>query len=105
LAFYHFFATYLAPNHAHALTHFNELVSGYWLGKEVALIVRRPKVLSLDAAGRLHSETGKCIEYRDGWGFYAWHGVRVSENAILPSDSLTLNDFPDEENIEVHRNT
>ena len=48
LAFFHFFATYLAPNKLHAFAHFNELMSGYWLGKEEAVIVRRPKVLSRD---------------------------------------------------------
>jgi hypothetical protein len=83
LACFHFSATYLAPYVAHALAQFNERVSGYWLGQELALLVRRPTALSLDAEGRLHSATSKCIEYRDGWGFYAWHGVRAPEQVIL----------------------
>ena len=66
LACLDFFATYLAPNDLHALAQFNQLVSGYRLGKEEALLVRRPRVLSLDEQGRLHSATGKCIEYHDG---------------------------------------
>jgi len=65
--------------------------------------VRRPKVLCLDAAGRLHHETGKCLEYHDGWGLYAWHGVLVSEQVILAPDTLTLEDFLHETDAEVRR--
>jgi hypothetical protein len=103
LACYRFFDAYLAPNALHALAHFNELVSGYWLGNEVALIVRRPKGLTRDAQGRLHHATGTCMEYHDGWGFYAWHGVSVPEKIIVEPEALTREDFLSEENIEVRR--
>jgi hypothetical protein len=103
LAVAHFFAAYLAPNALHALAHFNEVVSGYWLGKREALVVRRPRLLARDAEGRLHSETGKCLEYRDGWGFYAWHGVLVPERVILRPETLTRDDFLNEQNVEVRR--
>jgi hypothetical protein len=103
LARFHFFGTYLAPNEALELVRFNEMVSGYWLGQEGALIVRRPRVLSLDAQGYLHHETGKCLEYPDGWGFYAWHGVRVPERVILAPETLTREDFLNEPNVEARR--
>jgi len=32
--------------------HFNKLVSGYWLGRDSMALVRRPRELSQDAAGR-----------------------------------------------------
>ncbi len=102
-AFFLFFDTYLAPNDLSALARFSQMVSGYWLGQEEAVIVRRPKVLSLDAQGRLHNETGKCIEYHDGWGIYAWHGVLVPEHVILTPDLLTRDDFLDEDDVEVRR--
>jgi hypothetical protein len=103
LAVYQFFDAYLAPNELHALAHFNQLVSGHWLGEEEALIVRRPRVLCRDQARRLHSATGKCIEYHDGWGFYAWHGVQVPERVILSPEMLTREDFLSEKNVEVRR--
>jgi hypothetical protein len=103
LVCYHFFDVYLAPNDVHALCQFNERVSGYWPGKEHAVLVRRPKLLSLDAEGRLHSAAGKCLEYHDGWGFYAWHGVRVPKHVILAPDRLTRSDFQNEQNAEVRR--
>ncbi len=103
LALYHFFDRYLFPNDAHALAHFTDLVSGYWLIRNGAFIVHRPKLLARDEAGRLHSETGKCVEYRDGWGFYAWHGVPVPEKVILAPGQLTREDFLNEPDLEVRR--
>jgi hypothetical protein len=103
LAYFRFFDTYLEPNEAHALAHFNEQVSGYWLGQEEAILVRRPKVFSRDAQGRLHSATGKCLEFHEGWGWYAWHGVRVSEQVILRPETLTREDFLGAPNLEVRR--
>jgi hypothetical protein len=98
-----YFAVYLAPNALHALGRFNELVSGYRLGQEEAVIVRRPRVLSRDEQGRLHSATGKCLEYRDGWGVYAWHGMRVPERVMLSPERLSREDFLSESNVEVRR--
>jgi hypothetical protein len=66
LALLRFFDEYLASNEGHALAHFNEVVSGYWLEKEDALVVRSPHLLAFDAAGWLHSTTGKCLEYPGG---------------------------------------
>jgi hypothetical protein len=103
LACARFFDVYQAPNAGHAFSHFNELVSGYWLGKVAAVLVRRPRVLARDQASRLHNARGKCLEYRDGWGFYAWHGVRVPEQIILMPEKLTRDDFLPEQNVEVRR--
>lgn len=99
-----YFDAYLAPNRAGALARFNELVSGYWLGKSVALVVRKPRILARDERGRLHSISGPAVEYPDGWGFWAWHGVRVPERAIAtPAEHLTRDDFLKEPNLEVRR--
>jgi hypothetical protein len=103
LALKQFFVPPFAPKRGRPLAHFNQLVSGYWLGKDVALVVRRPRLLSRDAEGRLHSATGRAVEYHDGWGFYAWHGARVPEKVILAPDTLTREDFLNEENIEARR--
>jgi hypothetical protein len=103
LAFARFFAEYWAPNDLAYLAHFNERVSGYWLGREEALLVRRPRLLAQDTEGYLHSEQGKCLEYRDGWGIHAWHGVRVPERVILAPERLTREDFLGERDVEVRR--
>lgn len=103
LVWYSFFDVYLAPHELHALAQLTQRVSGCWLGKEDALLVRRPKRLCLDEAGRPHSATGKALEYQDGWGLFVWHGVEVSEKVILAPEALTHADFLSEPNLEVRR--
>ena len=93
----------IALEQSHPLAHFNFMASGYWLGKDVALVVRKPRLLAFDDAGRLHSATGRSVEYRDGWGFFAWRGVPVSEQVILEPDTLTREDFLSERNVEARR--
>jgi hypothetical protein len=102
-AFYAFFDTYYVPNALHALDQVSQQVSGYWLGKDLALLVRRPRQLLRDSSGQLHSEAGKCIVYRDGWGFYAWHGVAVPRKVALRPGALTRDDFFRQRDLEVRR--
>jgi hypothetical protein len=103
LAKVRFYDEYFEPNQAGPLARFNALASGYWLGRSVALLVRRPRLLTLDDEGRLHGETARCVEYCDGWGFWAWHGVEVAEEVILAPDELTRDDFLNERDVEVRR--
>src|SRR5262249_42507409 len=103
LAHARFYDEYFERNHVHALARFNELLSGYWLGRAVALLVRRPRLLALDEEGRPHSATGRCVEYHDGWGFWAWHGVEGAAKVILSPAELTRDDFLSERNVEVRR--
>ena len=93
----------IARENGHPLAHFNRMVSGYWFGKDVALVVRKPRLLAFNDVGRLHSATGRCVEYPDGWGFFAWHGVRVPERFITAPDELNRDDFFGAENVEARR--
>lgn len=69
-------------------------VCGWWAPYENAAILQdRPSAIHFDDEQRLHSETGAAIAYRDGFGVYAWHGVRVPKTWILdkpPSAADTL---------------
>jgi hypothetical protein len=103
LAQVRFYDEYFKPNQAGALARLNELVSGYWLGRSLALLVRRPRLLALDSAGRLHGETAPSVEYLDGWGFWAWHGVEVPEKVIVAPEELTRDDFLYAPNVEARR--
>lgn len=103
LAEVRFYDEYFEPNQAGTLARFAEQVSGYWFGQYVALLVRRPRLLARDAEGRLHGEMARCVEYPDGWGFWAWHGVSVPERVVLAPDDLTRDDFLHASNIEVRR--
>jgi hypothetical protein len=103
LVFYQFFHEVFEQNDLIHLALFNEMVSGYRLGSKEAWLVRKPIVLSRDSRSRLHNASGMCMTYKDGWGFYAWHGVRVPEKIILHAELLSKADFLQEENIEVRR--
>ncbi|HEY7414398.1 MAG TPA: hypothetical protein VH593_04340 [Ktedonobacteraceae bacterium] len=103
LSFYRFFHEVFEENELIHLALFNEMVSGYRLGSKEAWLVRKPILLQRDAQGRLHSADGMCIQYRDGWGFYAWHGTRCPEKLILHPEQLTKEEWMNERNLEVRR--
>jgi hypothetical protein len=44
---------------------------------DAVILQDRPCELHLDDEGHLHNDSGMAIKYRDGWGIYAIHGVRV----------------------------
>jgi hypothetical protein len=98
-----YFARYYAPNDVTPLAQLNQLVSGYWLGRDLALIVRRPQQMLHDSAGRLHSATGPSVRYGDGWTVHAWHGIGVPERVISIPEQLTAQDLSGTRNVEVRR--
>lgn len=100
---YRFFHEVFEPNKSIHLALFNEMVSGYRLGRKEAWVVRKPVRLERDERGRLHSEAGMCIQYSDGWGLYAWHGVRCSESLILRPQDISREDWLNERNLELRR--
>lgn len=51
----------------------------WWPTREEAILLERPAILKTDGEGRLHSRSGKAIEYRSGWGLHVNHGA-VTEN-------------------------
>jgi hypothetical protein len=77
------------------------MLSGYRLGSKEAWLVRKPIRLERDSQGHFHSADGRCVQYRDGWGFYAWHGVRVPAKVALSPEALTKEDWRQEKNREV----
>jgi hypothetical protein len=103
LDLHRFFHEVFEENALIHLAQLNEMVSGYQLDPKEALVVRKPTLLERDAQGRLHSASGPCIRYRDGWGVYAWHGVRVPEKLILYPGQVTREDWTQERNVEVRR--
>jgi hypothetical protein len=49
----------------------------WWCYRYFSIITDRPELLERDEQGRLHSDRGMAVRYRDGWGVHAWHGRRV----------------------------
>ena len=75
----------------------------WWPFKGAVILTDRPERLERDERGRLHSEAGPAIRYRDGWGIYAVHGVRVEPWIIDNPEQITAEKITKEENMEVRR--
>ena len=75
----------------------------WWPFEHVAILCERPYVLARDEQDLLHHETGAAIEYPDGWGVYAWHGVRVPQDVILRPQGITVGRIDAETNTEIRR--
>ena len=94
LAYYRFFHEVFEENDLIHLARLNEMVSDYCLSSNEALLMRKPVLMKWDERGNLHNATGPCLQYRDGWGYYARHGNRISvpEKVIRSPEQLTRQD-------------
>lgn len=53
----------------------------WWMPtKEIVYMTEKPIRCLLDDNNLLHADGIKAIEYKDGFGVYSWHGVRLPEN-------------------------
>ena len=75
----------------------------WWPFMGAVILTDRPVRLSSDERGRLHDETRMALEYPDGWGVYAWHGVRVPAFVIEAPATITVDQIKAEQNAEVRR--
>jgi hypothetical protein len=79
-------------------------VAGWWWPFEGACIItERPCVLKRDNSLRLHCEDGHAIQYPDGWGVYAWHGVRIPGWMVENKSQITPETINEEQNAELRR--
>lgn len=76
----------------------------WWLASaEFVILSERPVINEVDEQGRLHNESGPAIGYKDGYGLWAIHGVRVPKRVIEAPDTLTPQEILGEQNAEVRR--
>lgn len=88
-----------------ARQYFDLIVETSWmiLTDNIAYVSERHTKLNLDNDDLPHCEDGLAIGYPDGWGVYAWHGVRVPEYVIMRPDEITPDKIMTEANAEVAR--
>ena len=106
LSYYHYFRNEVGIEKCHDMDNLFELASvcGWWTPyKDVCVLQHRHNTLNRDEQGLLHCPDGYAVGYRDGWGVYAWHGVRVPEQVIIAPKTLTPKQIEQEENTEVRR--
>lgn len=108
-AFYDYFARIGIPgvaDHDGLQNLIGFLRSGVWdllLFEDAAILSRRPQSVSKDSAGRLHSETGAAVLFRDGFGVWAIHGVTVDKKIVEDPKSITVAEIDSCANAEVRR--
>ncbi len=105
IGFYHFLKTlgFQGIEPLEGMRMLTESCGWWWPYENICFITDRPRQLHRDNRGRLHNETGMAIQYSDGWGFYAWHGIIVPEYVILLPEPIDLEMINNEPNTEVRR--
>ncbi|MFH1022882.1 MAG: hypothetical protein V1809_05795 [Planctomycetota bacterium] len=79
--------------------------AGWWIpGTETCWISERHDAIRRDARGRLHVDGAPAVQYPDGWGAYAWHGVPIpSEWGRVRSEQWRPDWIFDEKNQTLRR--
>ena len=85
------------------LTALTESCGWYWPFAGACVLTERPSALHRDERGRLHAPDAAAVQYPDGWGVYAWHGVRVAEAIILHPETISVLQIQQEPNAEIRR--
>lgn len=86
-----------------SLVQVREQLSIFFPFGDMVLCCENPLVVKRDERDRLHSAEGPALVYGDGWGIWAWHGVRVLKDVIEHPERLHIADIETEENAEVRR--
>lgn len=89
-----------ATGHAHTIS---EQDVQMWIAEMEAYLLVESCVLQRDEQGRLHSGEGQAVGYSDGWGVWAWHGVRVPAKVIEAPETLGAAAIQAEPNVEIRR--
>ena len=82
LAVADFFATVFENEHCKKLGGLIQAVSSagfIWLHPRKVVFCNRPEIAKYDDRGRPHCEDGPALQYRDGYKYFAIHGVPVPE--------------------------
>lgn len=78
--------------------------AGWWIPYEnVAVVSDRPNELHYDNEGRPHNHSGVAVSFRDGWRFYASHGMEIPAWIIENPDQITADKIDSESNVEIRR--
>ena len=71
--------------------------------KGIVFVCNRPSAIHRDDRGRLHNVNGPAVSYRDGWGIYAYRGVRLPAHVIEEKDKINSASIQAESNQEIRR--
>jgi hypothetical protein len=97
-----FFAILFENEHCKKLNGLIQAVSSagfIWLHPRRVVFCNRPEIAKYDDRRRPHCEDGPALQYRDGYKYYAIHGIPVPEKYIeTPADQIDFADIAKEQN-------
>ncbi len=70
---------------------------------DFALLVPRPRLISVNESFSLHGEEAAAVEWEDGTKLYFHNGVAIPEKPVMRPDEVTREDIVSETNAEVRR--
>ena len=81
-----------------------QMSAGYWWpNKNFIIVCDTPDTINLDDNGRLHSDDGMAIRWRDGVGLYFSHGQKIPGWIITSPEKITVENIQSEKNVEIKR--
>jgi hypothetical protein len=70
---------------------------------DYALVSERPKAIHRNG-NQLHKDGGLAVEYSDGWGVYALHGIQMrAEHVLTPANQIKPETVLAEKNVDARR--
>jgi hypothetical protein len=75
----------------------------WWPHKDFVMVCERPRAISRNQRGQLHSVDGAAVLWPDGWGVYSVNGVRVPGDIIERPETITVKRIDAESNAEIRR--
>ena len=75
----------------------------FWLFEGLCILSDRPSEIHRDSRNNLHNLTGPAVGFRDGWGVWSSHGVRLRREIIEQPETITVKDCLEERNAEIRR--
>ncbi len=87
----------------HAYKAYAQSAGWMYAYEAIAFVSDRPAEIHFDARGRLHNAIGMAVRFRDGYGFHAWHGMRIPPHLIAERHKITPERIEAEPNAELRR--
>jgi len=106
LAFYDYFRLEIGIQKTKQLSGLIGLAEtcGWWIPYEnFCILQHKPDFVRVDERNLAHSEVGKAVQYRDGFGFSSWHGTRIPDEWIEDKSTITPEIILRHENAEQRR--
>lgn len=75
----------------------------WWPFETTVILAEQPIRIEVNDRLEFHCHDAAALAYRDGWGIYAIHNIRVPARIFLTPESISVNEILEERNVEIRR--